>query len=141
MGFMSDPLITIGRLVYSGTIDRYPGINWIFTHLGGTLPFVVPRYDNYYRQFPECREKIDRPPSEIIGELYFDSVTMHPPALRCAVETLGVDQIVFGSDYPHVPGGIDRFVDVLSSVDLSEEELSTVGWKTAAGLIGMEKPS
>jgi predicted TIM-barrel fold metal-dependent hydrolase len=141
MGFMTDPLITIGRLVYSGTVDRYPGINWIFTHLGGTLPFVVPRYDNYYRQFPECRAEIDRPPSEIIRELYFDSVTMHPPALRCAVETLGADQIVFGSDYPHVPGGIDRFVDVLTSVGLSEDQLSTVGRKTAARLLGMEEKS
>jgi predicted TIM-barrel fold metal-dependent hydrolase len=141
MGFMTDPLIAIGRLVYSGTIDRYPDINWIFTHLGGTLPFVVPRYDNYYRQFPECREKIERPPSEIIGGLYFDSVTMHPPALRCALETFGADQIVFGSDYPHVPGGIDRFVDVLNSVGMSEEELSTVGRRTAARLVGMAEPS
>ncbi len=46
---------------------------------------MAPRYDNYYRQFPECRENIERPPSEIIGELYFDSVTMHGPALKLRV--------------------------------------------------------
>jgi predicted TIM-barrel fold metal-dependent hydrolase len=138
MGFMADPLTAVGRLTYSGTIDRFPGINWIFAHLGGTLPFVLPRYDNYYRQFPECREKIERPPSEIMRELYFDTVSMHPPALRCTLDTFSADQVVFGSDYPHVPGGIDRFVDVLHSVVLSEEELATIGWKTAAQLIGME---
>ncbi len=137
MGFMADPLFAVGRLVYSGTIDRYPGINWIFTHLGGTLPFVLPRYDNYFKQFPECREKIDRPPSEIVGELYFDTCTMHPPALRCTVDTLGTDHLVFGSDYPHVPGGIDRFVTILNSIGLSDEELSAIGRNTAAGLIGM----
>jgi predicted TIM-barrel fold metal-dependent hydrolase len=138
MGFMADPLIAIGRLAYSGTIDRYPGINWIFSHLGGTVPFVLPRYDNYFKQFPECREHIDRPPSEIIGDLYFDTVTMHPPALRCTLETLSVDQIVFGSDYPHVPGGIDRFVDVLKSVGLSDDDFATIGRTTAARLIGVE---
>lgn len=141
MGFMADPLVTIGRLVYSGTIDRYPGIDWLFTHLGGTVPFVLPRYDNYYRQFPENREKISRPPSEIIKELYFDTCTMHPPALRCAVDTLGADRLVFGSDYPHVPGGIDRFVTILNSIGLSDDELSMIGSGTAARLLRIEETS
>jgi predicted TIM-barrel fold metal-dependent hydrolase len=135
MGFMADPSFAVGRLAYSGTIDRYPGINWIFTHLGGTIPFVLPRYDNYYQQFPECREKIQRPPSEIIRDLYFDTVTMHPPALRCAVDTLGADRLLFGSDYPHVPGGIDRFVTVLNSVGLSDHEMEMIGRSSAAPLI------
>jgi aminocarboxymuconate-semialdehyde decarboxylase len=138
MGFMADPLYAIGRLAYSGTIDRYPGISWIFSHLGGTLPFVLPRYDNYYKQFPENRAKIDRPPSEIIHDLYFDTCTMHPPALTCAIETLGAERLVFGSDYPHVPGGIDRFVTILESVGLSEQELSMIGTGTAERLLGIE---
>src|SRR5919112_874014 len=139
MGFMADTMFAVGRLAYAGTFDRYPGIRWIFTHLGGTIPFVLPRYDNYYRQFPECREHITRPPSEIMRELYYDTVTMHAPALRCAVDTLGPGQLVFGSDYPHVPGGIDRFVTVLNSVGLSTDELATIGRRTAAGLIGLEE--
>jgi predicted TIM-barrel fold metal-dependent hydrolase len=137
MGFMADPLFAVGRLVYSGTVDRYPDINWIFTHLGGAVPFVLPRYDNYFKQFPECREKIDRAPSEIVRDLYFDTCSMHPPALRCAVDTLGSDRLVFGSDYPHVPGGIDRFVTVLNSIGLADEELAAIGQKTGAALIGM----
>jgi predicted TIM-barrel fold metal-dependent hydrolase len=139
MGFMADTMYAVGRLAYSGTVDRFPGIRWIFTHLGGTIPFVLPRYDNYYRQFPECSEKIDRPPSEIMRELYYDTVTMHVPALRCALETVGAERLVFGSDYPHVPGGIDRFVTVLNSVGLSREEMDLIGRRTAAGLIGLEE--
>ncbi len=139
MGFMADTMFAVGRLAYAGTFDRFRGIRWIFTHLGGTIPFVLPRYDNYYRQFPECREKITRPPSEIMRDLYYDTVTMHAPALRCAVDTLGPGRLVFGSDYPHVPGGIDRFVTVLNSIGLSADELATIGRRTAAGLIGLEE--
>ena len=139
MGFMADTMYAVGRLAYAGTIDRFPGIRWIFTHLGGTIPFVLPRYDNYYTQFPECSEKIDRPPSEIMRDVYYDTVTMHAPALRCAIDTVGVDQLVFGSDYPHVPGGIDRFVTVLNSVGLSEHELDRIGRRTAAGLMGLDE--
>jgi predicted TIM-barrel fold metal-dependent hydrolase len=138
MGFMAENMFAVGRLAYAGTFDRFPGIRWIFTHLGGTIPFVLPRYDNYYRQFPECREHISRPPSEILRELYYDTCTMHAPALRCAVDTLGAERLLFGSDYPHVPGGIDRFVNVLSSIGLSPEELAMIGRRTAAGLLGLE---
>lgn len=138
LGFMAETTFAIGRLTYSGTFDRYPGINWIFTHLGGTTPFLVPRYDNYYHQFPECREKIDRLPSEIMRDLFFDTVTMHAPALKCALDTFGASQLVFGSDYPHVPGGIDRFVDILNSAGLAEAELSAIGRGTAQGLIGLD---
>jgi predicted TIM-barrel fold metal-dependent hydrolase len=53
------------------------------------------------------------------------------------VDTLGSDRLVFGSDYPHVPGGIDRFVTVLNSIGLAEEELAAIGQKTGAALIGM----
>jgi predicted TIM-barrel fold metal-dependent hydrolase len=60
---------------------------------------------------------------------------MHVPALRCAIDSVGVDRLVFGSDYPHVPGGIQRFVDVLEAAGLSEDDLTRVGWTTAAGLI------
>ena len=133
MGFMADPLFAVGRLVYSGTIDRYPGINWIFSHLGGTVPFVLPRYDNYYKQFPECREKISRPPSEIIGELYFDTCTMHPPALRCAVDTLGAgigEMVMFcqGSSARLAPGMKDAPVDaviigIVDSVDVLGKQI------------------
>jgi predicted TIM-barrel fold metal-dependent hydrolase len=140
MGFMADTMFAVGRLAYAGTFDRFPGIRWVFTHLGGTIPFVLPRYDNYFRQFPECREKLTRPPSEVMRELYYDTVTMHAPALRCAVDTLGPGRLVFGSDYPHVPGGIDRFVTVLNSVGLSADELAMIGRRTAGGLLGLEEP-
>jgi len=136
LDFMAETTNAIGRLVYSGSIDRYPEINWIFTHLGGTAPFLAPRYDNYYKQFPECREHIERPPSEIMRGLFYDTCTMHPAALRCAVDTFGPDRLLFGSDYPHVPGAITRFVDILGSIGLSSSDRELIGRKTAEALIG-----
>ncbi len=72
-------------------------------------------------------------------DVYYDTVTMHAPALRCAIDTVGADQLVFGSDYPHVPGGIDRFVTVLNSVGLTPDEMERIGRRTAAGLIGLDE--
>jgi aminocarboxymuconate-semialdehyde decarboxylase len=122
VGFFSDTNLALARLSYSGVFERYPRIRWVFSHLGGTLPFMLPRLDNYYRQFPECREKAPRPPTEYIGRLMFDTASSHRPAIRCAVDTVGLDRLVFGSDYPHVPGGVGPFVEVLEEVESSQHE-------------------
>lgn len=120
LGFMGELTNAIGRLVYSGTVARFPGIRWVFTHLGGSVPFVLHRFDNYYRQFPECREYIDEPPTSYLQRLHFDTVTLHEPAFTCAVQTFGAQQFLFGTDYPHVPGGLGPFVDLLEDMRLDE---------------------
>jgi aminocarboxymuconate-semialdehyde decarboxylase len=137
LDFLAETTNAIGRLVYSGTFERHPRIRWIFSHLGGTTPFVVHRFDNYAGQFPEARRHITRRPSEYLRELYFDTVTTHPAALRCAIETFGPDRFVFGTDYPHVPGGLQVFVDTLGAAGLTGDELARVGRGTAADLLGL----
>lgn len=135
VGFFADTNLAIARLTYSGVFERFPGIRWVFSHLGGTLPFMLPRLDNYHRQFPECRERAPRPPSEYIRGLLFDTATSHRPAIRCAVDTLGLNRLVFGSDYPHVPGGVQPFLQSLEATDASDEELDQVVAGRAALLL------
>ena len=135
--FLAETTLAVARLVYSGLLERHPGIRWIFSHVGGTVPFLIHRFDNYFRQFPECRANIDRPPSEILRAVYFDTVTTHAPALRCAVETFGPEQLVFGTDYPHVPGGLEVFVRTLEAAGLDDAGLDLVTHQTAADLLGM----
>jgi predicted TIM-barrel fold metal-dependent hydrolase len=122
VGFLSDTNLALARLSYSGVFERYPRIRWVFSHLGGTLPFMLPRLDNYYHQFPECRENAPRPPTEYVRSVIFDTASSHRPAIRCAVDTLGLDRLVFGSDYPHLPGGVGPFIEALDEIGASEEE-------------------
>jgi aminocarboxymuconate-semialdehyde decarboxylase len=126
VGFLSDTTLALARLSYSGVFERYPRIRWVFSHLGGTLPFLLPRLDNYYRQFPECRERAPRPPTEYMRSLTFDTASTHRPAIRCAVDTLGVDRLVFGSDYPHVPGGVGPYIEAVSETGATGAGLDEV---------------
>lgn len=113
VGFFGDTNLAIARLAFSGVFARYPNIRWVFSHLGGTLPIMLPRLDNYYRQFPECQENAPEAPTSYIRRLMFDTATTHRPAIRCAIDTLGLDRLLFGSDFPHVPGGVAPFLDAL----------------------------
>jgi aminocarboxymuconate-semialdehyde decarboxylase len=135
VGFLGDTNLALARLAYSGIFERYPRIRWVFSHLGGTLPFMLPRLDSYYRQFPECREKAPRPPSEYIRSLLFDTATSHRPAMRCAVDTLGLGRLVFGSDYPHVPGGVEPFLNALDATGATDEELVELTCGRASALL------
>lgn len=122
VAFMGDTTLAVSRLTFAGVFQRHPRIRWIFSHLGGSLPFVIHRLDSYYKQFPECSENISQPPSAYLKHLYYDTVSTHRPALRCAQETFGIGQLVFGSDYPHIPSGPQPFLDALNALDASKEE-------------------
>ncbi len=136
--FLAETTLAIARLTYSGCFDRYDGINWIFAHLGGATPFLLHRFDNYFRQFPECREHIDSAPSTILKRVFFDTVSTHPPAMQCAFDSFGAEQFVFGTDYPHVPGGLDVFIETLGAVELDADARSAVEHRTAARLLGID---
>lgn len=137
LDFLAETTNAIGRLIYSGTFERFPDIRWIFSHLGGTVPFVHHRFDNYARQFPECRRHSTRRPSEQLRDLFFDTVSTHPAAMRCAFETFNISKFVFGTDYPHVPGGLRPFVETLEAAGLSPEDLASVSRHNAAALLGI----
>jgi len=137
LDFLAETTNAIGRLTYSGTFERYPDIRWIFSHLGGTVPFVHHRFDNYAGQFPECRRHTTRRPSEQLRDLFFDTVSTHPAAMRCAFETFDISQFLFGTDYPHVPGGLRAFVETLEAAGLPAEDLARVSRHNAAELLGI----
>ncbi len=98
-----DTALTIARLIFSGVLERYPRIPWLLSHVGGILPFLQGRLDFGHRVFPECRGPA-APPSTYLRRLYYDTVSSnHPPALACAVESVGAGQLLFGTDCPHNP--------------------------------------
>ncbi|WP_214366323.1 amidohydrolase family protein [Pseudonocardia sp. H11422] len=141
LDFLAETTNCIARLVYSGRFEQFAGIDWIFSHLGGTTPFLIHRFDNYYQQFPECRQHIERPPSEILRRAYFDTVTTNVPALRCALDTFDPGQFVFGTDYPHVPGGLARFTSTLQEAGLTDADSAAIGHVTASRLLGVRTHS
>jgi aminocarboxymuconate-semialdehyde decarboxylase len=103
VGFMFDTTLAMSRLIFSDFFGRFMGINVLVGHLGGALPYLAGRLDAGFQNYPDC-QTITRPPSEIIERLYFDTASFHPSALRCAIEMVGTEHVLYGSDYPQVIG-------------------------------------
>ncbi len=121
VGFLFDTTLATASLVFSGTVERFPGIRWVLAHLGGAIPFLAERLDRGYYAFQSCREHLSRPPSEFLKNFYYDTVNFDPNALQLAIDFAGADHILAGSDYPHQIGSLEQMVESLNQLDVSDE--------------------
>ncbi|HEY6119302.1 MAG TPA: amidohydrolase family protein [Pyrinomonadaceae bacterium] len=120
IGFPFDTTLAVARMCYDGMFRELPDIRWIVGHLGGAVPYLMERMDNGWRDFPECREKIDELPSTYLKRLYYDTVSFSSYTLNMVQEMVGADHMVMGSDYPHLLGSIDRAVTSIENLTIPE---------------------
>ena len=135
VGFLFDTTLAASTLVFSGVVARYQRIRWVLTHMGGAIPYLAERLDRGYRAFAECRQHIDRPPSEYLRHFYFDTVNFNPAALRLALDFAGEDRIVAGSDYPHQIGSIPLMLETVNGYDAPAAVKEKIFSRNAAELL------
>ncbi|HEX4899311.1 MAG TPA: amidohydrolase family protein, partial [Pyrinomonadaceae bacterium] len=119
VGFMFDTTLAVARMCFDGMFRDFPDIRWIVAHLGGAVPYLMERMDNGWRDFPECRAKIDELPSTYLKRLYYDTVNFNPHMLMMVRDMIGADHMVMGSDHPHLLGSIDRAVSSIEGLDIT----------------------
>ncbi len=137
VGFLLDTTLATASLVFSGTVERFPGIRWVLAHLGGAIPFLAERLDRGYYAFQSCREHLSRPPSEFLKNFYYDTVNFDPNALQLAIDFAGADHILAGSDYPHQIGSLEQMVESLNQLDMSDEVRAQILGGNASRLLGL----
>ena len=135
IGFPFDTSLAVARMCYDGMFAEFPDIRWLIGHLGGAVPYLMERMDNGYRDFPECRAKIDQLPSFYLKRLYYDTVSFSTHTLTMVRNMVGADHMVMGSDYPHLLGSIDRAVTSIESLDIREEEKTEIFSGTALRIL------
>jgi aminocarboxymuconate-semialdehyde decarboxylase len=135
IGFMFDTTLAVARMCFDGMLREFPDIRWIVGHLGGAVPYLWERMDNGWRDFPECRAKIDELPSVYLKRLYYDTVNFNPHMLMMVREMIGADRMVMGSDYPHLLGSIERAVSSIDSLNIPEDEKQKIFEGTALTIL------
>src|SRR5438128_420155 len=135
VGFMFDTTLAVARMCFDGMLKDFPDIRWIVAHLGGAVPYLMERMDNGWRDFVECRAKIDELPSTYLKRLYYDTVNFNPHMLRMVRNMMGADHMLMGSDYPHLLGSIDRAVSSIEQLDITDEEKRRIFEGTALSIL------
>jgi aminocarboxymuconate-semialdehyde decarboxylase len=136
VGFLMDTTLAAAHLVFAGVPARFPRIRWVLGHLGGAIPYLAERLDRGFHAFGECRQHIDRPPSEYLKRFYYDTVNFDPQALTLAIAFAGADHIMAGSDYPHQIGSLTSMLQSIRALDLDDETKEAILGGNAARLLG-----
>jgi aminocarboxymuconate-semialdehyde decarboxylase len=117
VGFPQETTKLIAAMHFARMFDRYPSINWIFCHLGGGIHAIWDRFTNAGKR-AGLWQPPDLPFAEVARRIHYDCVSSHAPAMRLTYETAGPEQMLFGSDCPHVP--IESPLRTLRSLGLPE---------------------
>src|SRR5688572_20370500 len=101
---IGNPLETtymLSRLIFDGTLDKFPGLRVCGAHAGGYLPSYLGRTDVAcdVRAGANCANK-RRPREYFKRELFIDTMVFSEEGLRHLVAEVGVSQIVYGTDVP-----------------------------------------
>ena len=123
------------HLIDAGLPQRYPKLKIVNSHLGGMIRMVLQRLDNISSWEHPLPEK----PSITAKRMRYDSVGHgYPPALRAAVDSLGADRIVLGSDYPYEGGELfNRAIVYIREAGLKPEVVEKILDRNAAAVLGL----
>src|SRR5262245_57803814 len=106
MEYGTDTTRAIIGVTFSGDAARFPNIRFIWSHAGGTAPFLAGRIDG------GSRNAKDRKPNGLLAEarkFFYDTAgAANRGAIASLLELVTPSQILFGTDFP--PGGTSRDV-------------------------------
>jgi 6-methylsalicylate decarboxylase len=118
----TDTTRAIARVVFGGAAARYPNVRLIFSHAGGTMPFLIERFVNLAKS-PQFASQFPEGFAGVAAKFYYDTAqTSNPAAMSALSKVVPLSQIVFGTDFPfrnaaeHVKGLKD--CGVFSAADL-----------------------
>ena len=98
----TDTTRTIASIVFGGTAARCRDITFIFSHGGGTMPFLAERFAGLPLANKSLAPRVPYGVAYELRRFYYDTAqAAHPSALASLTQVIPVSQIVFGTDYPY----------------------------------------
>lgn len=134
VGQPTENAVALSHLIFSGVLDRHPGLQLIAAHGGGYLPTHIGRSDHAWATRSDAGADCAHPPSSYLKRLYFDSLVHDPHVLRELIRVAGADRVLLGSDFPFDMGTADP-VGALRGARLTEADLTAVRGGNAAALL------
>jgi 6-methylsalicylate decarboxylase len=139
LDFPVDTSRTVAHMHYSGTFARTPDVKYVLSHAGGTVPFLATRFAIIDEMGVVPDEDGTRgTAADTFRRLYFDTaLSWSDPVLHTLREVVGLDHVLYGSDYPYLRRDIAvrGRAELDASRELSDAERATVLHGGAIGLL------
>ena len=131
----TDTSRTIGDIVFSGNAQKFRDIKWIFSHAGGTMPFLIERFVRH----PQIEKKYQPAvPDGTLAELtrfYYDTAqTSNKAAMSALTAIIPSSQILFGTDFPYRTG-LDHVKGLRASGVFTDAQIMAIEHGNAVRLL------
>ena len=132
-------------LIWSGVFERHPRLKFVMTEQGSSwVVGALAQLDSQYElpMFRHLRRKLPRKPSEYYHQnAYIGAAFMDDTSATQRYE-IGVDKLMWGSDYPHIEGTWPHTAEKLSRAfaDVPRAEVAKMLGETAAKVYGFDVP-
>jgi predicted TIM-barrel fold metal-dependent hydrolase len=98
-----DTTRAITNLLFTGSFARHTGVRWIFSHGGGTIPFLAGRIDHIAGSSEKIAARLPEGVEPALRRLNFELATAtHAPSLAATRALMPVERLLMGTDYPYV---------------------------------------
>jgi predicted TIM-barrel fold metal-dependent hydrolase len=133
--FGTDTTRAIAKWLFSGSAARYPDMRLIFSHAGGTMPFLVERFLRAPVFSPQdIKGRVPKGVLYELKKLYYDTAqSAHPYAMGPLARLVSATQILFGTDFPY--RSAEDHVRGLAECGFRESELEAIDCGNAKRLL------
>ncbi len=136
-----EQMMALLALIEGGVLERHPQLRVGFLESGcGWLPYWLWRLDREYEDLQwEVGDRVKMKPSDYFRRQCFIAVEPSETYLPKLLEELGADNLIFGSDYPHMdhkPNVVDDMVAL--EEELSKPVLQKILWDNPKRFYGLE---
>lgn len=130
-----EQMMALLTLIEGGVLERHPQLKFGFLESGcGWLPYWLWRLDEEYKNLHwEVKEHVKMNPSEYFRRQCFISMEPSEPYLAEIIAHIGVDNLIFGSDYPHMDHEVNVTQELVGlEQQLSQEIVKKIVWDNPA---------
>ncbi|MDR3680725.1 MAG: amidohydrolase family protein [Flavipsychrobacter sp.] len=135
-GWHSETALHVLRLLFSGTFDKYSKLKLIIGHMGEMLPMMMARSEKAFK--PGNGGANQRTLTDTFHEQVHITTSgfFTQPPLRIALDTFGIDNIMFSVDYPFSTN--EMGVEFLNTIELSDEQVAKIAHGNADKLLKLK---
>jgi aminocarboxymuconate-semialdehyde decarboxylase len=100
VGWPTELALAISGLILDGLLDRHPRIRFHLGHGGGTFLFVIGRMRRALNAVEDLHGVLEHDVEDYLSHIYVDTLLHDSRAIRYALEVLGPNRVILGTDWP-----------------------------------------
>ena len=151
IGWPFETGVCLARLVFSGIIDKHPGLRIITHHLGGIIPYFEGRVGHSWDQlgartsdedYGAILKRLKKRPFDYFKDFYGDTALAGAKGPTvCGIGFFGVDHVLFASDCPFDPEKGTMYprlsIGVIEELDMPKADKEKIQYKNAQAMFGL----